>query len=102
RIAPGRLGRCNGPLSAFAFVAARGSLCVFQAKRTSPLTRLSRIMRAWPESAEADGTLRNSAARRTKSKGNSLRRVISHPLAGNHHQPAGVAVPLHPSRCLRG
>src|SRR5215467_14283751 len=74
------MGRFNCAVSQFAFASASGSPCVTVAKRTSPLTELSRMMRAWLASADAIDTVRTRATRRTKNKGrNSLREVISHP-----------------------
>src|SRR5690349_11441666 len=77
------MGRFSWAASQLAFESLSGSPWVSVTKRTSPLTKLRRMMRAWLASAEADGTPRRSATKRiSKWERNSLREVIIHPLMG--------------------
>src|SRR6266571_5174130 len=75
------MGRLSAAVSQTAFGSARGSPCTCLANRTSPCTRLSRMMRAWLESAAADCAPTKSAKNRiSRIRGTSLREAMFTPL----------------------
>src|SRR6266568_9264818 len=75
------MGRLRAAVSQTAFGSARGSPCACLANRTSPCTRLSRMMRAWLESAAANCAPTKSAKNRiSRIRGTSLREAMFTPL----------------------